>query len=106
MGRGLVTERQKSTAHPHHQPVLGVRRRSRPRTVGPRDIPVATRNLTLNTETFTWTGQPCARYDRLIPFSFLILVDRFATLAERAFPASHQVRHPMTMVSSAASARR
>jgi hypothetical protein len=35
---------------------------------------VATRNLTLNITIFTWIGLLYARYDRLIPFSFMILI--------------------------------
>ena len=35
---------------------------------------LATRDLTLAIVTFIWTRLPCARYDRLIPFLFLILM--------------------------------
>jgi hypothetical protein len=35
---------------------------------------LAARDLTLAIATFIWTGQLCASYDRLIPFSFLILI--------------------------------
>jgi hypothetical protein len=41
---------------------------------------VATRDLTLNITIFTWIGLLHVRYDRFIPFSFLILIGRFATL--------------------------
>jgi hypothetical protein len=41
---------------------------------------LAARDLTLAIATFIWTGLLCASYDRLIPFSFLILIGPFATL--------------------------
>jgi hypothetical protein len=50
---------------------------------------LATRDLTLAIATFIWTGLPCARYDRLIPFSFLILIGPFATLDAWSVEASH-----------------
>jgi hypothetical protein len=50
---------------------------------------LATRDLTLAIATFIWTGLPCARYDRLIPFSFLILIGLFATLDAWSVQASH-----------------
>ena len=50
---------------------------------------LATRDLTLAIATFIWTGLPCARYDRLIPFAFLILIGLFATLDAWSVQASH-----------------
>jgi hypothetical protein len=54
---------------------------------------LATRDLTLAIATFIWTGLLCASYDRLIPFSFLILIGCFATLAvaERGVPEAAEL---------------
>jgi hypothetical protein len=41
---------------------------------------LAARDLTLAIATFIWTGLLCTSYDRLVPFSFLILIGCFATL--------------------------
>ena len=54
---------------------------------------LATRDLTLAIVTFIWTRLPCARYDRLIPFLFLILIGRLAILDAWSVRASH----PCTM---------
>jgi hypothetical protein len=54
---------------------------------------LAARDLTLAIATFIWTGLLCASYDRLIPFSFLILIGCFATLAvaERGVPEAAEL---------------
>jgi hypothetical protein len=62
---------------------------------------LAARDLTLAIATFIWTGLLCASYDRLIPFSFLILIGRFATLGCMVSPSSTPVHHAMCMVSFA-----
>jgi hypothetical protein len=62
---------------------------------------MATRNLTLNIPTFTRTKQPHARYDRLIPFSFLILIALFASLD--AWSVKAPPMHHLTIVVSSIS---
>jgi hypothetical protein len=51
---------------------------------------LAIRDLTLAIVTFIWTRLPCARYDRLIPFLFLILIGRLAILDTWSIQASHR----------------
>jgi hypothetical protein len=62
---------------------------------------LATRDLTLAIATFIWTRLPCARYDRLVPFLFLILIGRLVILDAWSFNASHPCINQMIMVSSA-----
>jgi hypothetical protein len=52
---------------------------------------LATPDLTLAIATFIWTRLPCARYDRLIPFLFLILIGRLAILDTWSIQASYMV---------------
>ena len=50
---------------------------------------LAARDLTLAIATLIWARLPCARYDRLTPFLFLILIGRLAILDAWSFRASH-----------------
>ena len=54
-----------------------------------QELRLVIRDLTLAIVTFVRTRLPCARYNRLIPFLFLILIGRSPILDTWSIQASH-----------------